>query len=133
LIVRSELVRRVGGFEESFRSVFTDQAFYAKLFRETTVLVADRVWDRYRQQPSSSVAIAERAGELAPTRLRYLRWFREYLAARDDGDARLRSALERAIWRAEHPRAASMAARWRRAVRRLRAAMVSAGHVSTPR
>jgi glycosyltransferase involved in cell wall biosynthesis len=133
LIVRSELVRRVGGFEESFRSVFTDQAFYAKLFREATVLVKDDTWDRYRQQPGSSVAIAERAGELTSTRLRYLRWFSEYVAARGDHDERLQRALEQAIWRVEHPRAASMAARWRRTVRRLRSAMGSALHVSASR
>jgi glycosyltransferase involved in cell wall biosynthesis len=133
LIARTGPVRRVGGFEESFRSVFTDQAFYAKLFREARVLVKDETWDRYRQQPGSSVAAAERAGELAPTRLRYLRWFRQYLDERGDGDERLRGALERAIWRVEHPRAASVAARWRRAVRRLRAAMGSAMHVSASR
>jgi glycosyltransferase involved in cell wall biosynthesis len=133
LIVRSELVRRVSGFEESFRSEFTDQAFYAKLFREATVLVKDDMWDRYRQQPESSVAIAERTGELASTRLRYLRWFREYLTAKGDHDERLKRALDRAIWRVEHPRAASMAARWRRAVRRLRGVLGSARRVSTSR
>lgn len=130
LIVRSEVVHRVGGFEESFRSVFTDQAFYAKLFREAAVLIKDDTWDRYRQQPGSSVAAAERAGELTSTRLRYLRWFRKYLAARGDHDERLASALERAIWRVEHPRAASVAARWRRAVRRLRAVIGASGRVS---
>ena len=123
IVARAALVQRIGGFEESFQRVFTDQAFYAKLFLDGAVLVKDDTWDRYRQHVASAVASAERAGEVGLVKLRYLHWVRGYLASRGRRDERLLAALDRAIWRAEHPRAAMFAARCRRALRKVRGAI----------
>lgn len=123
LVAVREVVLRVGGFEESFRRVFTDQAFYAKLFLESSVLVVDACWDRYRLHAASSCAEAERLGELAATRLRYLRWLKEYVAERGVRAPGVRGALRRGLWRAEYPRAEWTLRRVRRAVRRWRAAL----------
>ena len=103
--------------------MFTDQAFYAKLFLDGAVMVKDETWDRYRQHVDSSVAIAERAGVIEQVRLHYLRWVQSYVAGRGRSDEALRAALDRAIWRAEHPLAAMFAARCRRAMRRVRGAL----------
>jgi glycosyltransferase involved in cell wall biosynthesis len=119
LIARRDAVRRVGGFEESFRKVYTDQSFYAKLFLHSPVLIVDDTWDRYRQQPDSSCAVADRTGELAAARIEYVRWVDRYLDQCGVAHPGLRAALRRATWRAKHPRAAAAAARWRRALRRL--------------
>jgi glycosyltransferase involved in cell wall biosynthesis len=58
LVVRRGVVERVGGFEESFRRVYTDQAFLVKAYLMETVFVAGESehWDKYRQRPDSSVA-----------------------------------------------------------------------------
>lgn len=123
VIARREAVLRVGGFEERFRTVFTDQAFYAKLLLDASVLVVDTCWDRYRQHSAGSCIVAERSGVLQDEQLKYLRWLENYLAAdplRDSAD--VREALRLAFWRAEHPRLARASRRCRHAMRSLRAA-----------
>jgi glycosyltransferase involved in cell wall biosynthesis len=53
-IVRRSVYERLGGFEESFRGMYEDQAFFAKLFLEYPVYVSDRAWARYRQHADRS-------------------------------------------------------------------------------
>ena len=111
LITRRAAVERAGGFDERFRRVYTDQAFYAKLFVASSVLVADACWDRYRLRADSSVASAARAGELVAARLQWLAWLRGYLRAQGVRDRAVRAAVRRAEWRTRHPGASWL---WRR-------------------
>jgi glycosyltransferase involved in cell wall biosynthesis len=97
LLIRRELIDRAGGFENRFRQVFTDQAFYAKLFLHGSVLVTEGVWDRYRQHPDSSVHQIERRGELGNARLQFLLWLKTYLREQDSSLA-LRVGVRLAIW-----------------------------------
>ncbi|HEX5580756.1 MAG TPA: glycosyltransferase, partial [Gemmatimonadaceae bacterium] len=123
LIARRAAVERAGGFEESFRRVFTDQAFYAKLFLRSSVLVVETCWDRYRRHEASSCASAERDGELATARVAYLEWLRGYVDASGTRDRRVRRAVRDALRRARGPGEAPAATRLRRRLRRvLRAA-----------
>ena len=115
IVARRAAVERAGGFEESFRRVFTDQAFYAKLFAESSLLVVDTCWDRYRQHDASSCATAERAGEMRLAQARYLAWLRALLDERGVRDRRVRSALRLAEWRVRNPRAAAATRRVRHA------------------
>lgn len=121
LIVRRPAVQRAGGFEESFRTSYTDQAFYAKLFLRASLLVVDTCWDRYRQHPESACATMERAGARLAVERRYLLWLRTYLDEQGERDAILRSALRRALYWNANPRAYRMARRLRHFGRRLRA------------
>jgi glycosyltransferase involved in cell wall biosynthesis len=98
LLVRRQAVERVGGFEERFREVFTDQSFYAKLLLTTPVYVDGGCWDRYRQHPASSVNRAERAGRLRALQIDYLEWLRDYARTAPLADASLRRAISRALW-----------------------------------
>ncbi len=81
LLVRTAVLRRVGGFEERFRGMFEDQAFYAKLMLAERVLVVDRSWERYRQHGDSMCAVSDRAGATRDAHGRYLEWLAEYLDA----------------------------------------------------
>jgi hypothetical protein len=131
LVARREVVERLGGFEDRFRRVFTDQVFYTKLLLAGPVYVSGRCWDRYRQQPGSSVLRAKREGDFETARVAYLEWARGYLAERglegSEADLlmaaqlrRLRPSPRDRVRRGVRQGLAGAARRVRRAVRALR-------------
>jgi glycosyltransferase involved in cell wall biosynthesis/peptidoglycan/xylan/chitin deacetylase (PgdA/CDA1 family) len=99
MMVRRNVYERLGGFEESFRGLYEDQAFFAKVFLEEPVYVDGRCWDRYRQHDASACSIGLRTGELhsvdlSPSRGAFLEWLDGYLDTRGVRDAGLRDPLE---------------------------------------
>jgi hypothetical protein len=108
VLLRREAALSVGGFDESFRVIYEDMAFYVKLFLAGPALVARGCWDRYRQHPDSSCHVAVREGAHHPDlpnpdRGRYLRWVNDLLNDRGERDAGVRAALDRALWPYRHP------------------------------
>lgn len=108
-----------GGFEERFRGMFEDQAFFFKLFATAPMLVDAGVHDRYRQHDASHCQVEhakgrwDRTGRPSASHLEYLRWLEAYVAARGlDRDGALRSALGRLFrpYRSRVYRATSAAA-----------------------
>ena len=104
LLVRTAVLRRVGGFEEQFRGMFEDQAFYAKLMLAERVLVVDRSWERYRQHADSMCAVSDRTGTTRDAHCRYLEWLADYLDAESCHDEGVRRALRRALRPFHRPR-----------------------------
>ncbi len=104
LIARRAAVERAGGFEEAFRVVYTDQAFYTKLFLTATTLVSDTCWDRYRRHAHSSVQTSTRSGMLRTEQLRYLRWTADYLRSHGHYGGALAAAVRLRLLDARHPR-----------------------------
>lgn len=98
-MVRRAVIDAVGGFDESFRDMYEDQVFFAKLLLARPVFVSGEVWQRYRQHEESCVTRAHRAGRHLQARRRYLEW----LAARIDGTPGASSELARVV-RAERRR-----------------------------
>jgi glycosyltransferase involved in cell wall biosynthesis len=81
LLVRRSAALRVGGFEDSFRGMYEDQAFLYKLCLREAVWVTEECLDRYRQHGSSATADAEASGWYngnGPSRAHqaFLDWFR---------------------------------------------------------
>ncbi len=98
LLVRRSTYERLGGFEESFRGLFEDQAFFAKAFLDENVYVSSRCWDRYRQHDESACAVGLQTGDLhpldlSPSRRAFLEWLDGYLEARGMTDPALRGPL----------------------------------------
>jgi glycosyltransferase involved in cell wall biosynthesis len=101
LLLRTAVVRRLGGFDRSIEHLFEDQVLLAKICLEEWVYVEGRHGDLYRQHDGSSSARAIAAGEYHPSRANpahetYLRWLADYLDSRGVDDASLRRALRRA-------------------------------------
>ena len=104
VIVRADIVARVGGWEESFPGMFDDQAFYTKLMLHEPVLVATECWDRYRRHPASMYQTAKREGTVRDARRRFLEWVRDYVRREGFGSGPLWRAIQREIWAERHPR-----------------------------
>src|SRR5690554_2105905 len=54
ILVRREAIEAVGGWENVFKYIYTDQVFHAKICLTWPVLVCSGCWDRYRQHSESS-------------------------------------------------------------------------------
>ena len=78
LLARTALVRAVGGFEEQFLRLYTDQSFFAKLLLRAPVLVTQEVHDLYRQHPESSCNSASQRDHKRARRT-YLDWLLQHL------------------------------------------------------
>ncbi|NEP11866.1 MAG: glycosyltransferase [Symploca sp. SIO2C1] len=108
VLMRRELVKDVGGFEESFRGMFEDQAFFAKVCLKAPVYVESGSWDRYRQHSDGSCYVAEAKGEYHPLKpnpanLTFLNWLQKYLSEQGVKDTKVWSAFQQALWPYQHP------------------------------
>ena len=113
VLLRRSAFDRMGGFEESFRSNHTDQAFYAKLFLSERVFASSQCWVRYRKHEDSSIATLRRAGKWEGERRLYLEWLREYLRKSGHEGGEPWKAVETELFPLRHP----IKARLRRVVR----------------
>ena len=104
IIMRTDAVRRSGGFVEEFRHIYTDVAFYSRLSLVASVLYVEHCWDRYRRHPTSAYSEVQRRGEGREARLRWLTWLDHYLDGTDGrGDRALRVALRASLRRVRYP------------------------------
>jgi glycosyltransferase involved in cell wall biosynthesis len=103
-LIRKKVYQQLGGFQESFRGMFEDQAFFLKLCLREPVFVSGNCWARYRQHADSCCAIAERSGQdYAAARLPLLRWFRNYLIENQIADSEVWRALRIELGRSHRP------------------------------
>ncbi|CAN5640973.1 hypothetical protein BH23GEM11_BH23GEM11_04070 [soil metagenome] len=113
-LLRRSVVDRAGGFEESFRFINTDQAFFAKALLVTDVLAVDRCWGWYRQRPASSSTVSR--DEERKFRRVFLTWLLDFLAREYPEERSLARAVRSEIWWLGRSHALL---RWRRFVHRL--------------
>jgi glycosyltransferase involved in cell wall biosynthesis len=106
VLLRRDVIEKVGGFEESFRGpchLYEDQAFFAKVVVRHPVWVSDRQWDKYRRHPDSVAAVVKGRGQGVEVRGVYLRWLADYLDREGIEDRDLCRALEGQLWSYRHP------------------------------
>lgn len=98
VLVRRDAAQRVGGFEESFRGMYEDQAFYAKVCLSVPVLATSDCLAWYRQHPKSHSAEIARSGEWISTQYAFLQWLEIYCAKTHMTDATVIQTLRRKLW-----------------------------------
>jgi glycosyltransferase involved in cell wall biosynthesis len=128
ILLRRSVVEEVGGFEDEFRFVFTDQVLYAKLFLATPVFVADGCWDKYRQHSTSSGFVAQKTGRSLAAEIAYLDWLAEYLRARGlEGSEVWRAMASYRYWRHGYPRVYKLMMRGKALLNKVRATLPGSG------
>jgi glycosyltransferase involved in cell wall biosynthesis len=108
VLLRTAAVRSVGGWEQSFRGMFEDQAFFAKLCLKYPVYVESGCWDYYRQHDESCCKKATAAGHYhkvppSPSHKTYIDWLGAYLRAEKVEDETVWSAFRAACMPYERP------------------------------
>jgi glycosyltransferase involved in cell wall biosynthesis len=109
VLIRRAAFAQVGGFEERFRGMFEDQAFFYKLALQVPIYVEGGSWDRYRQHPESWCETSRASGTWRPdrrpnpSRRIFLDWLQHYLSEQHVSDPQLWEALRRERWPYEHP------------------------------
>lgn len=79
ILARKEAIAAVGGWENSFKMICTDQVFHAKMTLHHHIYIAEGCWDKYRQHSKSSCQVIERQGKTQDARRTYLLWLERYL------------------------------------------------------
>lgn len=106
ILIRREVLERLGGFEESFIGAvqtFEDDAFLAKLQLREPVFVATECWSRYRRHENSLLSIMTSTGKTRAARLFYLTWLETHLARQRVEAPEIREALRGALRPYRHP------------------------------
>ncbi len=98
LLFRRSSIVDAGGFEESFRGAYEDQAFLAKFYLNSTLFITDSLWSDYRLHSGSCMAQVGRTDKYHHARRAFLEWFEDYLdRGSHSDDARIRGALAKAL------------------------------------
>jgi len=100
ILLRRELLARVGGFEESFHGKYQnceDQAFLAKVYTAAPVYVSGECWDLYRQHSTSNSSKTKSSGYGFYVWEYYLNWLVDYLKRQNISDVRIWKALEKEL------------------------------------
>jgi glycosyltransferase involved in cell wall biosynthesis len=132
VLARRNILESVGGFEERFKRLFTDQAVYAKIGLSAPVLVSTRSWFKYRRHNHSSVQRAKAAGALRSAQLDFLTWLQDYLSARQPGNLFVHRAVKRSLFRAKYPTPARILEHVRYRYLILRELIRKLGHLLLP-
>jgi glycosyltransferase involved in cell wall biosynthesis len=114
---RRDTALAVAGYVESFRGLFEDQVFRAKMYLAGPIYVSSTCFDRYRQHGESTSQLARASGQSRALRRRFLRWLKHYLDEVGYRDADIRWKLRKALLRSDYPRTYRLAARIARRVR----------------
>jgi glycosyltransferase involved in cell wall biosynthesis len=103
-ILRRSVFDTIGRFEERFRGMYEDQAFFAKVHLKAATFVADACWAKYRQHPESSSVTSPSMADYYATRLPFLTWLAGYLSAEGvNRNTKVWQALQRELWACQHP------------------------------
>jgi glycosyltransferase involved in cell wall biosynthesis len=107
IVLRANLVKQLGGFEEQFTGhyqLFEDQALLSKIYLSAPIWSCNAALLKYRLHADSCVATVTKACKYDQVRLYFLEWFETYLKRQGKVDRRVAASLRRALRRYRSPR-----------------------------
>ena len=104
VLIRMRVFDEIGAFEESFRGMYEDQAFFMKLCLREKVYVSDARWAKYRQHADSHCARVEKGRAAESLRRPLLDWIARYVREQGIAEPAALIALERALYPYQRPR-----------------------------
>ncbi|WP_395144273.1 glycosyltransferase family 2 protein [Armatimonas sp.] len=128
-IARTDILRKLGGWDESFKGLYEDNVLYTRLFTHYPVYAASATWSLYRQHPDNCCHQAMARGEWVlgrpnPAKERILLWIERYLHDNSINDPALTKALAAALLPFRNPVLYQARQLPRRAIHKLRSALV---------
>lgn len=103
ILVRKESIMKVRGFDESFRGMFEDQAFYAKIFLSAPVLAVSDCLAWYRQHSGSHSSIYAQSGRSHLAHDVFLQWLETYCYETGMKDEEILRVIHRRLWLNHNP------------------------------
>ena len=104
ILLKREVVHRVGGCENEFRGMYEDTVVLVKICLNSTVYVSSKSWYKYRMHPESCTHVSWLKGEDYAAETRYIDWVENYLTKQGVSDPQLWRQLRQTKWRYYHPR-----------------------------
>jgi glycosyltransferase involved in cell wall biosynthesis len=96
LMIRREMLSRIGGFEESFSIVVEDLPFYVKVFLSESVFISQQVWLKYRQHQDSACHLIDKQ-EYRAALMYFWKWAKQYLIGKGIKDKEIISIVDERI------------------------------------
>jgi glycosyltransferase involved in cell wall biosynthesis len=105
MLVRRQVIEKVGGFEDAFRGLYEDQVFCTKVCLQFPVFVANKYWYKYRQHPHSCCAIAQKTKKeyWHLQRPVFLNWLEQYLSTQGYKHTEAWEVVQKQLWPYRHP------------------------------
>lgn len=103
LLVRREVIEQIGGYEASFRGMYEDQVFHAKLCLQFPAFVTRKCWYWYRQHPTACTALSHQAKQMRGARAKFLNWLETYLVQQEFKHTEVWQIVQQEIWPFRHP------------------------------
>jgi glycosyltransferase involved in cell wall biosynthesis len=103
ILVRHKIIRDVAAFEEIFRSMYEDQAFYAKVSLKANIFVSSECLSKYRIHLASCCSVATDGRTNRYARFMFLKWIELYLTRQEVKDPGIWRVLKTQLWIYRHP------------------------------
>jgi len=106
LLIKKEVLKKTGGFEEDFTQeyqLFEDQGFLTKIYLSTPVYVSDKTWTKYRRHADQCMTVSRKAGNFDRIRKFYFNWLKKYLIQQGYRGTVIWALAQKELFPYEHP------------------------------
>ena len=80
ILIRKQVLKNVGGYEEQFRNYYEDWVVMCKVCLTSPVFVSSEVSYKYRKHPNSSTYVWELTGRDKAYQIKFCNWMETYLS-----------------------------------------------------